>query len=201
MNKSNVLILIIDDSLDKDDAIIIELLKSFENVELKSTPQDGIKFVKENLDRDLIVILDIDFGGLALNGHDVLNQIREKSFLVPVIIWSSINEEKSTFSDFINNKAFAFVKRSDTKKLFEEIQKAEAHIRTSLVGAIEDWIAAHKSEDIDKPFLVLAKGQSLSLKQILNEIRLETELGRMIRKNLTKLTIDLLMRGKEKLNG
>jgi CheY-like chemotaxis protein len=200
MSKSEMQILIIDDSLDHDDAIIEELNKKYESVVLRSTPEEGISYVEEHLDRDLIVILDIDFGGFTLNGHDVLNQIRKKSFLIPVIIWSSINEEKSTFSDLINNKAFAFVKRSDTHKLFTEIEKAEANIQNSLVGAIEDWISSHKEEDLEKPFLVLAKGKSLSLKQILAEIRLETNLGKTIRKNLMKLTIDLLMRGKENLD-
>jgi DNA-binding NtrC family response regulator len=201
MSKSEMQILIIDDSLDDDDAIIAELSKKYESIVLRSTPEEGISYVEKNLDHDLIVILDIDFGGLKLNGHDVLNQIRKKSFLIPVIIWSSINEEKSTFSDLINNKAFAFVKRADTSKLFVEIEKAEAHIQNSLVGAIEDWISSHKEEDLEKPFLVLGNGKSLSLKQILIEIRMETELGRTIRKNLMKLTIDLLMRGKENLNG
>jgi DNA-binding NtrC family response regulator len=201
MSKSEMQILIIDDSLDDDDAIIAELSKKYESIVLRSTPEEGISYVEKNLDHDLIVILDIDFGGLKLNGHDVLNQIRKKSFLIPVIIWSSINEEKSTFSDLINNKAFAFVKRADTSTLFVEIEKAEAHIQNSLVGAIEDWISSHKEEDLEKPFLVLGNGKSLSLKQILIEIRMETELGRTIRKNLMKLTIDLLMRGKENLNG
>lgn len=200
MSKSQTCILIIDDSLDEDDSIIVELSEKYETVVFCETPEKGITYVDNNLNKDIIVILDIDFGGLKLNGHDVLNSIRERSFLIPVIIWSSINEEKSTFSDLINNKAFAFVKRADKEKLFEQIEKAELSIKTSLVGAIEDWITSHKGEDLEKPFLVLGNGQTLSLSQILLEIRRESEIGKMIRKNLMKLTIDLLMRKKERLN-
>jgi len=200
MSKSKTQIVIIDDMLDYDDPIIIELSQTYETVVLHKTPESGIEYIYKNLDKDVIVVLDIDFGGLSPSGHDVLNRIREKSFLVPVIIWSSINEEKSRFSDFINNKAFAFIRRADTGGLLKEIEKAEVFIKTSLIGAIEEWILTHEQDELKKPYLVLGNGQALTLQQILSEIRQESETGRMIRKNLMKLTIDLLMRKKERLN-
>ena len=68
------------------------------------------------------------------------------------------------------------------------------------MGAIEDWINSHPSKNLDDPFLVLGNGKTLTLKEVLSEVRLQTDMGKKFRKDLIKLTIDLLVRKKEKLN-
>ena len=47
--------------------------------------------------------------------------------------------------------------------------------------------------------MVSSSGESYTLEEVLKEIRLQTDFGKEITKNINKLTIDLLMRNKEKL--
>jgi hypothetical protein len=53
--------------------------------------------------------------------------------------------------------------------------------------------------DREKPYLLTRSGQSYSLNQILQEIRLQTEFGKGMERNILNLTIDLLARQKEQL--
>lgn len=193
---------VIDDSQAiKEHSLLDTLEDNYGKVEFFLKPEDGLNFINDHLDLNLIVLLDIQFSAQDKeDGHSLLKKISEKSELIPVILWSGINETEETFSDFINNNAFGFIsKDTGIKEAIPLIEKAILFLNNSLDNIIEDWIIA-KDEDKDKPVFFTADGLALSLNQILNEIRNQSKIGKSFSRKLNELTIDLLIRNKEKLN-
>lgn len=198
-----IYILIIDDDLKlNNDALVWELQEKFglDNVFFMPKPSEALNFIKENLDKNIIVLLDIQFPDNEMNGHNILSEIRKLSELIPVILWSGITERDETFSDFINNNAFGFLSKSATsEEMLSMIEKAENYFKTNLDNTIEDWII-QKDEDKDKPVYFTSDGKSYTLNEILYQIRTQTDVGKSFAKKLNELTIDLLLRKKENLN-
>lgn len=197
-------VLIIDDDIQriKEGALIWELEDKFgsDNIAFESDPNEAINYIEENLHKNIIILLDIQFPDKVMNGHEILSKIREISELIPVILWSAVSEDKETFSDFINNNAFGFLSKSATsEEMLLMIDRAISYFKTSLDNTIEDWII-QKDGDKDKPVYFTSEGRSYSLNQILNEIRTQTDVGKSFAKKLNELTIDLLLRNKETLN-
>lgn len=185
----------------KEDSLVWTLQDKFSDVEFFEKPQDGLKFIKGNLDKNMIVLLDIDFPPNEINGHMIFEKIAEMSKLIPVILWSGVDENEEPFSDFINNHAFAFLSKMVTiEEAMKIINEAVAFLENSLANTIEDWIL-NKSEDKDKPVYISTNGKSYSLNDILKEVRLQTDVGKDFSIKLNSLTIDLLLRKKENLNG
>lgn len=199
----NPIIIIIDDNKKiKEDALFWELEDKYgsENVSFFSEPKVALKFIESNLEKNIIVLLDIQFPENEMDGHSLLTEIRKLSQLIPVILWSGVNETKETFADFINNQAFGFLSKTATSsEILTKINEAEEFFNTNLDNTIEDWII-QKEEDKDRPVYFTADGKSYSLNQILIEIRKQSEIGKSFGRKLNELTIDLLLRQKKKLN-
>jgi len=64
-------------------------------------------------------------------------------------------------------------------------------------AAIEDWLMANDLNS-DKPVLITETNQ-YTLREILQEIRLETPIGRDFVRKVNNLTIELIMRNKENI--
>ena len=58
-----------------------------------------------------------------------------------------------------------------------------------------------KDEDKNIPIYISSDGNSFSLNEILHEIRTQSEIGKSFSRKLNELTIDLLLRKKENLDG
>ena len=199
MSRSDVHIVIIENDLQENAPLIIKLKQVYDNVHLFDNPEDGIEHIQNNLSQKNIVLLDILFPSNEPDGHEVLKRIREESYLIPIILWSAVDENNETFSDFINLRAFKFIKKTTlVADIIAAIKEAEIELETSLEGALEEWIELHGQRD--KTVLITSSGERYSLNDILKEIRLQTEIGSNFEKSLLKLTIDLIMRGKEKIN-
>lgn len=196
-------VLIIEDNLKyKEDALIWELEDRFgsNNVMFITKPDEALDYIKKNLDSNIIVFLDIQFPKGEMNGHEIIARIRELSELIPVILWSGVNENQESFTDFINHNAFRFVsKTATTAEIMKAVDDAVLFFDTNLDNTIEDWII-QKEEDKNKPVYFTGEGQSYSLNDILYHIRQQTEIGKSFAKKLNQLTIDLLVRNKKKLN-
>lgn len=195
-------VIIDDDSKIAEEAIVWELQDMFgeDNVVVIHKSNEGLEYIQSNLNQNMIVLLDIDFPKNEESGRQLLPQIVEMSKLIPVILWSGINENAEPFSDFINNGAFGFIGKMQT---WEEakpiIEKAKLFYESSLANSIEDWII-EKNGDKDKPVYFTADGKAYSLNEILFEVRKQTPLGISFSKKINKLTIDLLLRNKQKLD-
>ncbi|MFW0737687.1 hypothetical protein [Flavobacterium sp. T12S277] len=197
-----VTFVVIDDTISiKEHPLLYTLEDRGFNILFFLKPEEGLHFIMNHLELNMIVLLDIQFSATDLeNGHSILKKINEKSELIPVILWSGINETEESFSDFINNNASGFIRKDSTiQESLIVIEKALNFLKTSLDNIIEDWII-QKPEDKDIPVFFTANGLSLSLNQILYEIRNQTDLGKSFSKKLNQLTIHLLLRKLEKLN-
>jgi DNA-binding NtrC family response regulator len=193
---SDVQIVIIDDNLPDNDPILALLKRIYKDVELKSSHEEGLKLIEAGLNKKQIVVLDYDLGDPHFNGHDMLLAIRKHSFLIPVILFTAHIDKLGDVPDFINNKTYGLAAKSDSKAVIALVKKAEITINTSIQGAIEEFISLHNSRKLNEPYLITANGTQYSLKQILEEIRLQTAFGKEFEKDLLSLTIDLLLRNK-----
>lgn len=199
MEKSNADIIIIDDdeSLNEDD-LLFELRQAYNLVELLPTPRLGIEYIEQHLSNKNIVILDYRFTDTK-TGKDVLIYIREKlSQTIPVILWTADEDSIIEPSVFINNHTFAIVPKTKPDLLLKKIKEAEIYLDTSIEGALEDWILIQEQRG-DDPYLLTIGGKNYTLNELLTEIRLNTEFGQKFVKDLNMLTIDLLLRRREKL--
>ncbi len=204
MSQSNAIVVIIDDDKDLESSkrgFFIELRMEFKEVRVFDTPSEGIEFIQNNLQERILVLLDIGFPANLPNGHIIMDSIRSFSFLIPVIIWSGVDQTAEPFADFINNKAFAFLSKvASNEDIVNKLKEAYKFADHDVSVALEDWIATHSEEERAKPYMLSVDGKELSLNDILKEIRLQTDTGKQFSKKLTKLTIDLLIRKKESLN-
>ncbi len=198
MIKSNTQILIIDDDLSELNPVIIKLQQLFEEVKLFSSSKDGISYVRENISNKIILLLDVRLSK-GEDGHKALSELRNISKLIPVIIWSALDEMKEPFFDFINNDAFAiFKKDAAISSIVEKVVDADHFLNNDIASALEQWILKNDT-DKEKPYMLSSNGKMYTLNDILREIRLQTELGKTFASGMNKLTIELLMRNKENL--
>ena len=201
----NISILIIDDDGPRlsNDPVVWELQDKYgaDAVRIFEKPNEALDHIITNIGSNFIVLLDIDFPTEPMNGHQILEGIRRHSELIPVILWSGIDETGEKFSDLINNRAFGFLSKASTsEQILALVEKARTFYESSLDNAIEDWIE-NRPEDKDKPVFFSSDGQAYSLNQILEEIRMQTEVGRLFSRRLNELSIDLLLRNKRKIDG
>lgn len=204
--KGNIDIIVIHDDVKRHSYLITELKEQYENVKLIEDADDGIEYISRNFSHKTIVVLDMDFGN-GTNGFDVLKAIRQYSFLIEVIILSA-NEPSDARSNLTTNipelpglRIFDYVIRGNPnwqERVIELVNKAEVKINGSIMNSIEDWII-ESPEDKDKNVYFSTEGEAYSLNDILFEVRNETEIGMDFEQKLNSLTIDLLLRGKEKL--
>ncbi len=204
MSKLNATIVIIDDDRTLEETSIglfLELRMNFDSVKVFLKQDDALNFISSNLNKRIIVLLDLDFSANPPDGNIVLELIRDISRLLPVIIWSGADEDKEVFADLINNQAFGFLdKNASSEEIINKLKEAYNDINNNIDVALEEWINAHSEEQKNKPYMVTVEGKQLSLNDLLEEIRKQTPLGKQFSKSLSKLTIDLLSRNKERLN-
>ena len=197
--KEDSIVVIIDDNLKADDPLIVELHLLFNDVKLFEHSEDGLNYVKENLTKRMVVVLDINFSPSEINGHEVLELIRQDSKLIPVIIWSA--KDFSTgedFTDFINNQAMFYVKQtSSLEEILDKIKEANHLLKLDVATAMEEWL--EEQEDKNQILLLHGNGEQYSANDLINEIRKQTVIGQEIEENMLKLTIDLLFRQKENI--
>lgn len=206
INKVDMEIIIIDDSFNIFDPLVIELRDKFPeaNVSVFNNPIEGLDYIFKNLSKKIIVLLDYNFKTGEPKGHDILLKIREKTSLVYVIImtakqFSSIPHEE--LIDFVNNDALAVVQNTvEMNDILKLVSKAVHSLNSRVDCILEQWIYNHTDDEKKELYLTTTNGTQLTLEDILKEIRLQTEFGKKMERNILLLAIDLLTRGKKQLN-
>ncbi|HNW70037.1 MAG TPA: hypothetical protein PKI01_06520 [Bacteroidales bacterium] len=207
MNNSKVQIVIIDDNRKETDPLIVSLKMHFKDAEiiLKVKSSEGLDYVLENRNKKTIVLLDYDLGKGELNGTELFRKIREKTSLIYVIIITANNINNIPYDElieYINNNAFAFVYRTiSIAEIKPIIEKAIHALDANVDGALEQWINMHPESVRNSPYIFSRSGKSYTLDQILEEIRHQTDFGKEMEKDILLLAIDMLARGKKKING
>lgn len=199
MEKSNTIILVIEDTIEfKTHSALFQVREKYEQVEFFESAKEGLSFLKKNLGKRIIVVLDYQLSNQE-KGNNVLHEIRDDiSHLIPVIFWTANRIEE--IADIIEDKTFAIVsKTSSMFSLVNKIIEAENEIKHSLEGALEEWILLQEESKLDLPYMITANGKQYSLRRILKEVREQTEFGMQMEKDLLMLTIDLLLRKKKSL--
>jgi len=202
MAKRKATILVIeDDRTQQSNAFVLEVQLAFENIVFKETANDALSFVKENLGTKIIILLDLAFPANQMQGIKFLEELRNLSKLIPVIVWSGKDSVADTeYQKMINDTTFAFLSKSATS---EEIVKilcnADDYLNSQIDTAVEKWLENHTEAEKNKVFLKSADGKQYSMNDLLKEIRQQTPFGQSIALDINKLTLDLLFRNKEKL--
>jgi hypothetical protein len=203
---NNTEIVIIDDSFDIFDPLVVELRERFPaaNVTVINNPDEGLKFVLANLSKKIIVLLDYNFKTGQPKGHDILLKIREVTSLVYVIIMTA--KQFSTIPhtelvDFVNNDALAVVQNTaDTAEILKLVSKAAQQLSVRVDCVLEQWISNHSEDKRNEPYLTTSTGETYTLKDILKEIRKQSDFGKKMERNIMMLAIDLLTRGKKQVS-
>lgn len=195
MEKSRTFIIVIDDELMAHHPLLVKLQKEFESVKLFKSASDALAFIKTHISDKIILILDMKLSGTE-DGHQVLHDLREYSYLIPVIIWTAVPEEKSKFFDLINLKTYA-IRDKDTslEDMVSLVQKADLDIEYSLSNALLKWINAQPGNH-DAPYIMMMNGKTYSLNDILHEVVNDTPQGKDFTQSLVNLTIELMAKKK-----
>ncbi len=193
-------IIVIDDNLKITSPLIVALGIAYGDsfIKLFNKSSDGLEYIKNNLTKRLIVVLDIGFGAGEKNGREILSDIREYNKLIPVIVWSAVEIVGDEFLEFINNHALYYEKKTVSyKKIIERIKEAEHKLSLDVSTAMEEWL--EEQEDKQQIMMIRENGKSYTAEELIKQIRLETDFGQRVESNILKLTIDLLFRKKENI--
>ncbi|MCL2294232.1 MAG: hypothetical protein FWC36_05145 [Spirochaetes bacterium] len=198
-------IIVIDDNMKETEPLLVHLRITFNdaNIILKTNAQEGLKYILDNLNSKMIVLLDYDLGA-GQTGTEVFLKIREKTSLLYVIIITAklintipVNE----LVEYINKDALAIVDRTiSLGDKIELVRKAMHELDVRVDCVLEQWINKHTEEEQNEPYLTTAAGETHTLKSILTEIRQQTELGKSLERKILMLAVDLLTRGKKQIN-
>ena len=205
---ANKQILIIDDDPEMGERpLFIKLVQKYgsECVTWKEDPKEGIDFLKKNLHLQTIIILDYDFGTKS-NCIDIFQDIQKQSSLLYIILNTAKDITEINESDlkiFINNHLMALVDKSDNngyQKSLEEVEKAISSLNNRVDCILEEWILRHEFFTREKPYIKDENSNLLSMNDVLNNIRQDTDLGRKMSSNIISTAISLLQKDIDKLD-
>ena len=213
MSSATTKIIIIHDGLfteakDKaKDPLIVELEEKFPTNEIIhfENSDNGLKYVLQNVNQKMIILLDINFSKEELSGIQVFEKIRKETALIYIILITAKEIQTIKNEDLlllINHDAFALENvTSDYTKIISIIVQANHKLDTRVDSALQYWISQHSENEKSEPYLSTRNGTTYTLNQILSEIQSQTPFGMEIEKEILLLAIDMLSRGKRKING
>ena len=191
-------IVFIDDNLDYTDPFVQSIRKKFPNADCQNVfrdPQKGADFVLNNLNSKMIVFVDWNFGIYPQKGIDVLRQIREKTSLLYVVIMSAnqlntIDIPSESLIYMMNDENFFYLDKSngDFEQTFSLINKIINLWNTKFDCILEDWLTKNP-EDNEKIAYSEAGGKSYKWSDVLEGLRLQTEIGKQFERLINKYYI------------
>ena len=175
----------IDDNM-KDgvnDAFVRAIGKMLSDAELTvfTDPDDGLKFIMDNLNSQMIAFIDCKFDGFAKQGTDLLKEIRKKTSLLYIVMMSANNLKQIEGIDIaamINEDFIWFYDRNNgsVEEACTLIQQITQYWSTRFDCVLERWLVRHPD---DKDKVVYSRNKTdYSWGQLLNEVRLQTEVGK-----------------------
>ena len=198
--KMNVSIVYIDDAVKmKNDAFIDDIEDVVNEVKYFEKPSEGLTYIKQNSDKNIIVILDWKFNNSSVQGENFLNDINEISTLVPVIVFTGADIRAADANKMFDGNAFSCIpKDASTYELVTTIRKAYDRIQNDIHSVMEKWILKQDEEKRNKPYM--RSGDKIyTLNDILASIRKQDEFGKETTRGIMSLATELFtnnMRGK-----
>lgn len=198
--KMDVLIVYIDDAVKmKNDAFVDDIEDVVNEVRFFEKPSEGLTYIKQNIDKNIIVILDWKFNNSSLQGEHFLNDIGEISTLVPVIVFTGADIRVTDANKMFDGNAFSCIsKDASTKELVASIKKAYDRIQNDIRSVMEKWILKQDEEKRNKPYM-RSGDKVYTLNDILASIRKQDEFGKETTRGILTLATELFtnnMRGK-----
>ncbi|MDR1388956.1 MAG: response regulator [Treponema sp.] len=203
--KINLVVIDDDATLRRDPFFLVEIKECFSDIDVVFFEDSGnaISFIIEKMavSEKTVILLDLGFPGNSLQGTGILKIIREKSLIIPVIIYTASNDDLIIAQELINLKTTAFIRKSfSTADKLKILKNVVDFLDIDIAGAIEEWIKSNSEERRNIQFITTSDGKTFTLNDLLNDIRKETLTGKRFANNLLKLTVDLISRNREKLN-
>ena len=190
--KMNVTIVYIDDYIKmQEDAFLDDISDDVDDIQYFEKPSDGLLYIKENIDKNIIVILDWKFNSSSLQGNDVLKDIDNISVLVPVIVFTGASIDASEANKMFNSNAFSCVpKDASTETLVNSIRSAYDRIQNDIRYVMQKWILRQSEDKRERPYM--RTGDKIyTLNDILNSIRKQDEFGKETTRGIMNLATEL----------
>ncbi len=190
--KMNITIVYIDDDEKmQDDAFLDDIRDDVDDIQYFEKPSEGLSYLKNNIDKNLVVILDWKFNSSSLQGDDVLKHIDEISVLVPVIVFTGASIDAAEANKMFNGNAFSCVpKDASTETLVSAIQNAYNRIQNDIRFVMEKWILKQDEEKRNKPYMC-SGDKTYTLNDILTSIRKQDDLGKETTRGIMTLATEL----------
>lgn len=156
-------------------------------------PNEGLKFIMDNLSSQMIAFIDCKFDEFAKQGTDLLKEIREKTSLLCIVMMSANNLrqiEGIDISAMINEDFIWFYDRNNgsVDEACALIQQITQYWSSRFDCVLERWLVRHP-EDKDKIAFRQVSGESYTWEQILTELRLQTKIGRLFEQMINQFYI------------
>ena len=190
--KMDVTIVYIDDDKKmKNDAFLDDIEDAVDDIKFFENPSDGLTFIKDNIDKDIVVLLDWKFNNSLMQGDKILNDINEISTLVPVIVFTGASIDATETNKMFKGSAFSCVpKDTSTKELTDTIRKAYDRIQNDIRFVMEKWILKQDVEKRSQPYM--RSGDKIyTLNDILASIRKQDEFGKETTRGILRLATEL----------
>lgn len=188
-------IVVIDDQMKDNDPFVRGIQKECPEdiVTVKQDAEEGVEYILSDLKKKVIVFLDCRFDS-GIQGIEALKKIREKTSLVYIVMMSAnplSQMEEETLKAMINHRGIFFISHNETDKALELIEKVEYLMDSKVDCVLEQWITEKDEKFLEEPYLIVGDVE-YTLKNILNEIRLQTSFGKDVEKKIVRLAIHLL---------
>ncbi|MBR3799211.1 MAG: response regulator [Bacteroidales bacterium] len=186
-----ILVYIDDDEKMKDDAFLDDIEADVDEIEYFEKPSEGLTYIKNHIDQNIVVILDWKFNSSSLQGEDILNDIAEISTLVPVIVFTGARIDAVEAGKMFKGHAFSCVpKDATTEDLVEAIKNAYDRIQNDIRSVMEKWILKQDEEKRSKPYM-RSGDKVFTLNDILDSIRKQDEFGKETTRGILSLATEL----------
>lgn len=156
-------------------------------------PDDGLKFIMANMNSQLIAFVDCKFDGYVRQGIDILKEIRKKTSLLYIVMMSANNLKQIEGADIvsmINEDFIWFYDRNNgsVEVACSLIRHITRYWSSRFDCVLERWLLRHP-EDLQKIAFTQVSGESYTWEQILSELRLQTEVGRLFEQMINEFYI------------
>lgn len=180
-----------DDAKMREDAFLDDISDDVDDIQYFERPSDGLAYVKDNIDRNIVVVLDWKFNSSSIQGNDVLNDIANISVLVPVIVFTGASINAAEANKMFKGHAFSCVPKDEaTRVLVDAIRKAYDRIQNDIRSVMEKWILRQSEEKRQMPYM-RSGNKIFTLNDILASIRKQDDLGKETTRSILSLATEL----------
>lgn len=190
--KMNVTIVYIDDDKKmQEDAFLDDISDDVNEILHFEKSSEGLSYINENIDKNIIVILDWKFNSSLQQGDDVLKVIDGISVLVPVIVFTGASIDATETNKMFRDNAFSCVpKDASTTTLINAIRSAYDRIQNDIRYIMEKWILKQSEDKRNRPYMK-SGDRVYTLNDILTSIRKQDEFGKETTRGILSLATEL----------